>query len=49
MNNKTKKNLKRAIAGGLMALTLTVLVPNVTAKATDGPIVWSIKKPQVTK
>lgn len=44
MNNKTKRNLRKVVAGGLMALTLTVLIPSVTASAkVDPPIVFSIQ------
>ncbi|MBU3142238.1 hypothetical protein [Clostridium sp. CF012] len=49
MNKKAKRNLKKVIAGGAMALTLTMVVPTVTVLATDSPIVWSIKQPTVSK
>ncbi|MCB2300629.1 hypothetical protein LGL55_10455 [Clostridium tagluense] len=49
MNNKTRRNLKRVVAGGVMALTLVAVVPSKEVLATDSPIVWSIKQPQVSK
>jgi hypothetical protein len=43
MNNKTRRNLKRVVAGGLMALTLTTIMPfTANAKVVDPPIVFSI-------
>jgi hypothetical protein len=46
MNNKTKRNLKRVVAGGLMALTLTTMMPfTANAKIVDPPIVFSVQQP----
>jgi hypothetical protein len=46
MNNKTKRNLRKVVAGGLMALTLTTIVPfTANAKVVDPPIVFSVQQP----
>lgn len=43
MNNKTKRNLKKVVIGGAMALTL-ILIPTVNAFAqVDPPIVFSVE------
>ena len=45
MNNKTKRNLKKVIVGGTLALTLT-LIPTANAFArVDPPIVFSVENP----
>jgi hypothetical protein len=47
MNNKTKRNLRKVVAGGAMALVLTMLTPVVTALAVDSPVVFlSVEQPK---
>lgn len=44
MNKNKKRNLKRVVVGGLMALTLTTCVTTTAKAVTDPPIVFNAQQ-----